>query len=297
MPQKKSQDFMVNSKESGVQPSSKRRVSESLRRGQRTYPELRRRDRRLLEDALEFLVKAEGARDPEGTLKALYDIYQEIDPFADYIKPGEREFFTKALRERTLERFLEGFKYIYYILMHAQERLHLTRVFGNFWEHCTDYLAACGYSEKYIYNIFGKDALFYRQSLNYWRSEFKDDEEGFSVMFAYFKSCFGIEGNDEYCALSIGREVTYDWRRMKACFEKLRDSEAVIETVVPDPVYEEWSDKHKQMLRQRIDAYKREREKESRKSEGVLEDIRRRNKEDGYEFVSAVGNEALRELY
>ena len=290
MRQKKSQDFTGSLEESGGQQNRKRQVSESLKRGQRAYPELRRRDRRLLEDALDFLVKAEGARDPEGTLKALYAIYEEIDPFADYIKPGEREFFPKALRERTLERFLEGFKYIYYILVHAQERLRLASVFGNFWERCTDYLAACGYPEKHIYSIFGKDALFYRQSLNYWRSEFKDDEEGFDVMFAYFKSCFGIVGNDEYCAVALGREVTYDWRRMKACFEKLRDSADVIETVVPNPVYEEWTDKHKQMLRQRIEAYKKEREEESRKAEGVLEDIRRRNREDGHGGVTATGS-------
>lgn len=265
MRQKKLQDYTGSSEEWGAHRDREWKVSEFLKRGQRAYPEIKRRDRRLLEEAINSLVNAEGARDPEGTLKALYAIYEEIDPFSDYIKPGEREFFPKVRRERTLERFLEGFKYIYYILIRAQERLYLARVFGNFWERCADYLLKCGYSKKYIYSIFGKDALFYRQSFNYWRAEFKDDEEGFAVMFAYFKSCFGIEGNDEYCAVALKREVTYDWRRMKDCFERLRDN-TVIETIVPTPVYEEWSEKNKRILRERIEAYKRERERAARGS-------------------------------
>jgi len=258
-----------------------------LKRGQRAYPEIKRRDKRLLEEALDFLLSAEGANDPEGTLKALYQIYEEIDPYADYIKPGEREFFPARKRERTLERFLEGFKYIYYILLRAQERLYLANTFGVFWERCTEYLQKCGYKNKYIDGVCGQDSLFYRQSFNYWRSEFKDEEEGFLVMFAYFKACFGIVGNDAYCKVANSRETTYDWRRMKACFEKLRNS-AVKETVVPAPVYEEWSEKNKRMIRQRIEAYKRERHEEVRKSEQVLENIRIRNeKEDHAQFAGA----------
>gem|GEM_PF-1325858 len=289
MRQKRLQEFTGNSEGFGGPRGSERQVSEFLRRGQRAYPEIKRRDKRLLEEALDFLLSAEGTSDPEGTLKALFQIYEEIDPYADYIKPGEREFFPAHKRERTLERFLEGFKYIYYILLRAQERLYLANTFGVFWEHCTEYLQKCGYKKKYIYSIGSKDSLFYRQSFSYWRREFKDEEEGFLVMYAYFKICFGIEGNDEYCSVANSREVTYDWRRMKACFEKLRDAD-VKETVVPAPEYEEWSEKNKRMIRQRIEAYKRERCAQIRKSEQVLENIRRRNeREDHAQFAAAVG--------
>ena len=128
------QEFTGSSEGFDGPRGSERQVSEFLRRGQRAYPEIKRRDKRLLEEALDFLLSAEGASDPEGTLKSLFQIYEEIDPYADYIKPGEREFFPKLKRERTLERFLEGFKYIYYILLRAQERLYLANAFGIFWE-------------------------------------------------------------------------------------------------------------------------------------------------------------------
>lgn len=264
-------------------------MSDFLKRGQRAYPEIKRRDKRLLEEALHFLLSAEGSNDPEGTLKALFAVYEEIDPYADYIKPGEREFFPAQKRGRTLERFLEGFKYIYYILLRAQERLYLASTFGVFWERCTEYLRKCGYKDKYIYSIFGQDGLFYRQSFNYWRSEFKDEEEGFLVMFAYFKACFGIEGNDEYCRVGSSRETTYDWRRMKACSEKLREG-AVKETVVPVPEYEEWSEKNKRMIRQRIEAYKRGRSGEARKSGQELENINMRSEKEAHaRFAEAAG--------
>ena len=265
---------------------SEREVSRFLRRGQRAYPEIKRRDRRLLQEALDFLLSAEGTSDPEGTLKALFQIYEEIDPYADYIKPGEREFFPMLKRERTLERFLEGFKYIYYILLRAQERLRLANAFGVFWEGCIEYLRKCGYKNKYIYNIFGQDTLFRRQSFNYWRSEFKDEEEGFLVMFAYFKACFGIEGNDVYCSVANSIEPTYDWRRMKACFEKLRESR-VKETVVPKPEYEEWSEKNKRMIRQRIEAYRGARGVGAQKPAGETEHRDSGNKEEKRHSFSA----------
>jgi hypothetical protein len=287
MRQKRLQEFTGSSAGWGGPGGSGRQVSDFLKRGQRAYPEIKRRDKRLLEEALDFLLSAEGTSDPEGTLKALFAIYEEIDPYADYIKPGEREFFPILRRERTLERFLEGFKYIYYILLRAQERLYLANTFGVFWERCTEYLQKCGYRNKYIYSICGQDSLFYRQSFSYWRSEFKDEEEGFLVMYAYFKVCFGIEGNDEYCSVAQSREVTYDWRRMKACFEKLRDS-AVRETVVPEPEYKEWSEKNKRMVRQRIEAYKNKRSEEIRKSELVLENIKRRNEREDHTPFAAV---------
>ena len=288
MRQKRFQEFTGSSEGWAGAAVRERQVSEFLRRGQRAYPEVKRRDKRLLEEALDFLLSAEGSSDPEGTLKGLFQIYEEIDPYADYIKPGEREFFPVRRRERTLDRFLGGFRYIYYILLRAQDRLRLANTFGVFWERCKEYLQKCGYHKKYIDSIFGQDTLFFRQSFGYWRSEFKDEEEGFLVMFAYFKACFGIEGNAEYCSVANSREPTYDWRRMKACFENLRHSE-VKETAVPAPVYEEWSEKNKRMIRQRIEGFKRERGAEVERSEQVLEEIRKRNEEEGQLPYAAAG--------
>lgn len=261
--------------EQGVRPVE---VSDFLRRGQRAYPEIKRRDKRLLEEALDFLLKAEGAVDPEQTLKSLYAIYKEVDTYADYIKPGEREFFPTRKRSRTLERFLEGFRYIYYILLRAQDRLSLSNSFSIFWGQCRDYLGKCGYSNKRVLSICGNDTLFSRQSFNYWRGEFKDEEEGFLIMFSYFKACFGIEGNDAYCKVSGAVEETYDWKRMKACFEKLKEWK-VEETHIPEPEYEEWSEKNKLMLRQTIESIRHSCVEEKEKADKVLETIKRRNEQ------------------
>ena len=110
-------------------------------------PRKQAKDRRLLNEALIFLRNQENTKNPEGTLKAFFALYETIDTNADYIKPGEREFFPIDKSLRTVERFLEGFRYIYIILKSARERLYLTDVFDNFWEMCKEYLRRCGYSE------------------------------------------------------------------------------------------------------------------------------------------------------
>lgn len=237
-----------------------------------------------MQEALSFLASAEGGENTEGKLKALFALYEEVDAYADYIRPGEREFFPAERRERTLERFLEGFKYVYYILKRAQERLYLAGVFDNFWDRCAAYLAKCGYSQKHISNICRKDSLFYRQSFNYWRREFKDSEEGLGVMYEYWRACFGIEGNDDYCVVDLKREVTYDWRRMKACRETILEERAVKTTEFVPPEYEEWSEKNVRLLRllrKRIERCGREEEEKTRGADALLADIRRRNRERG----------------
>ena len=240
---------------------------------------MRRRDRRLLGEALEFLRKSEGALDPENALKALFAFYKEIDTYADCIRPGEREFFPKRRRERTLERFLEGFKYIFYILRNAEDRLYLANVFRNFWRDCTVYLNKCGYSQKFITETCGEGSLFYRHSFNFWRREFNDSEEGLLVMYAYFRACFGIEGNDEYCMVDLKREVTYDGRRMRACQEKLHELDTRDSDELVPPVYEEWSDRNTKLLREVVARIRGEINDEREGALAVLEDIRKRNRQ------------------
>jgi hypothetical protein len=253
------------------------------------------KQKRLLREALSFLESTlrqsspstgpgEGASRAEDTLKALFSLYKEIDPFADYIKPGEREFFPVLRSERTLDRFLEGFRYVYFILKRAEERLRLMSVFDNFWARCREYMAACGYSEKCISDICGTDSIFYRQSFGYWRREFGDSEEGFGPMYEYFRACFGIEGNDDYCASGTRDGMTYDWRRMKACWEKEAAERTRAETGFDKPVWEEWSEKNRKRLRDVIDALGKERAAERPgvdAPDAILAEIRRRNLERG----------------
>lgn len=270
MPRNKLKEYM---KSSGG--SSARLAPERLRE----HTDIKPRSKRLLREALTFLENAERGKNPEGALRALFALYEEMDPYADYIRPGEREFFPSDRGQRTLERFLEGFRYVYYILKRAQERLYLGRVFSNFWERCTDYLAKCGYSEKYICSAFSKESLFYRQSFQYWRQEFKDSEEGFSVMYEYWKACFGIEGNEEYCMVKFSRNISFDWRRMKLCREKLVADETRTAPDFNPPVYEEWSNKSRRLIRSHIEKFKREKAERTAGADAILAEIKRRNHE------------------
>lgn len=250
------------------------------------YREVSRRQRRLLEEALKFLGNAERGKQLHNTLKALFSLYEEVDAYAEYIRPGEREFFPSAPGARTLERFLEGFKYIYYILKRAQERVYLSKIFDNFWNECITYLGKCGYSEHFISNVCTKGSLFYRHSFNYWRHEFKDPEEGLAVMYGYFKSCFGIEGNDEYCAVDLRREVTYDWWRMKVCHEKLNEKVHYANPVLKPPGYEPPSEETLRKLRERIERYQNEAVMQRHEADAYLKMMSQRNHESGHGYTA-----------
>ncbi len=257
------------------------------------------RQKRLLREALDFLESAlpkdtgrvlsrgAGGSEAEAALKNLFALYEGIDPFADFIKPGEREFFPVLRSERTLDRFLEAFRHLYYILRRAEERARLTNAFDNFWARCTAYLTKCGYSQKYISDICGKDSIFYRQSFAWWRREYGDSEEGFSPMYEYFRACFGMEGNDDYCASGTKDGVTYDWRRMRACREREEEERARRETRFEKPEWEEWSEENRRRVRRLIESLRSGREEERAGEAGepetdpVLAEIRRRNRERG----------------
>lgn len=244
------------------------------------------KQKRLLREALEFLESAAGGGvTAERALKSLFALYEGIDPFADYIKPGEREFFPVLRAERTLDRFLEGFKYIYYILRRAEERVRLGNVFDNFWARCTAYLSRCGYSEKYISDICGPESIFYRQSFAWWRREYGDSEEGFQPMYEYFRACFGVEGNDDYCAVGGKDGVSYDWRRMKTCCEREKAEQARPEAVVERPEWEEWSEKNRKRMMDLVESLRSVRAEVTPgppEADIILAEIRRRNRERGY---------------
>lgn len=245
-------------------------------------PRKQARDKRLVDECLQFLKSEENTKNPQGTMKALFALYENIDSKADYINPGERQFFPERKSQRTLQRFLEGFRYIYYILKRVQDRVYLNNAFDNFWEQCKTYLRRCKYSQKFIANICAKDSLFYRQSFNFWRSEFDDSEEGFSIMYEYFKACFGIYGNDEYCCVNRGREVAYDWRRMKSSYEKFNEKPKYSNPTLMPPDYVPVSQEKLKMLRDHIRSNKINQTRDIPAANALLLEIQRRNKEKGY---------------
>ncbi len=249
---------------------------------QEINPRRRAKNRRLLEECMEFLKGEESSKNPEGTMKTLFALYEGIDPRADYIKPGERQFFPENKRQRTLQRFLEGFRYIYFILKRAQERIYLGNAFDNFWEQCKAYLYRCNYSESFVDTVCTKDSLFYRQSFNFWRSEFDDSEEGFSIMYEYFKACFGIKGNDEYCCISSNPEITYDWRRMRSSYEKFHEKPRYLNPSLEPPNYVPPSAEKLKMLRELIMRNKRGEKRDFVSADTLLKQIRERNREKGY---------------
>ena len=282
MIQSRSTEYLRNSGE-----LSKEMYGEAFRKAYKagyleTNPKIRAKNKRLLEDALKLICSAEKTKDPEGVLKGLFALYEEIDPNSDYIRPGEREFFPQDKKLRTLGVFLQGFNYIYYILKRAQERIYLNIAFGNFWERCIIYLRRCKYSERFISKVCAGNAPFYRQSFNYWRQEFQDSEEGFSIMYEYFKACFGIEGNDEYCCIDNKREVTYDWRRMKASYDRFYKKPVYSNPVLEPPDYVPPSDKTLRMLRERIKLVKNKKFQNHNTANALLLEIQKRNKKRGY---------------
>ncbi len=174
----------------------------------------------LLDRAIKFLVEIRGIEKKKAykDMKDMLDLYKGIDP--NDLLPGERRFFPANPKERTPERMLEGFEYIYAILRDASERYELETRFDAFWDECSAYLTKCGYENQ---SFMANPGIFYRMSFNYWRREFQDQAEGLIAMYNWFKSCFGYEGNEEYCVIEMNRDRTYDWMKMRACYEDLHE--------------------------------------------------------------------------
>jgi hypothetical protein len=156
--------------------------------------------------AVSFLTEY-GSLEPAGDLLKLYMIYKTIDRFDEYIKPSERSWFPDL---RTDTQFLNGFEAIFHILRGINERKELQNHWAPFWQRCMDYLKKCGYELDFIRTL----EEFERYSFNWWRKEMRDDPTMLDEMFAWFRSCFGIIGNEEYCRFGD----LWDWRKMERCY-------------------------------------------------------------------------------
>ena len=176
----------------------------------------------LLAQAIKFLVEIRDIEKKKANeyIKRMLDLYKGIDP--NDLLPGERRFFPPNPEERTPERMLEGFQYIYAILRDAGERLKLKKQFDSFWDDCKASLGKYEYSPDDMI-FMANPGVFYRLSFNYWRREFRDQPEGLDAMYNWFKACFGIRGNEQYCIIESIRDVTYDWMKMKACCIALQE--------------------------------------------------------------------------
>lgn len=183
-----------------------------------------------------------------------------------------------------MEKFLVLVPTVYEILREARERYKREELFAGFWKRCEEYLWKCGYRD---YGFMCEGDLFHRQSFNFWRREFKDAEEGLGIMFAWFRSCFGIEGNDEYCIVNLHTEVTYDWNKMRACHEGLyalppQYSGPIGNVFPPSKGSVDWSPETTLRLREAIERMKYVEPIDEEAAQKALEDIRAKNAERGY---------------
>lgn len=228
---------------------------------------------------MEYLSTVHGIEDPKKTITTLYSMYRKIDPNYPYLRVSERDFFPANLNERTMEKYLQIFPTIYTILRDAAERYERDELFRAFWEKCVGYLLKCGYQDL---TFMAEGDLFYRQSMKYWRVNFADTPEGLSAMFAWFRSCFGIEGNDNYCRVDLGTEVTYDWNRMKAChnamwndFHEKKQIDILFDGTV------EWSEDTVQLLHETRNRMRAEIKRDEEEALKLLDEIAEKNKKAG----------------
>lgn len=142
-------------------------------------------------------------------------MYKKIDHLDEHLLPSDRKFFPANPKERTRSRFLACVPVVYEILRDANERYRMKVEFDKFWNQCLAYLTKCDYSDV-AFMVEGE--LFYRQSFNFWRKEFRDSLDGLGIMHLWFKTCFGIIGNDEFCIIHDPTGITFDWRKMRACY-------------------------------------------------------------------------------
>lgn len=172
--------------------------------------------------ATNYLVETQGIEKSKvkDVIKKMLIIFATIDHFDEHLHVSQQQFFPPNKKERTLERMLEVFEYIYLILRGAYERYELKKQFDRFWDDCKSYLGKCGYAD-FDTVFMAKDGLFYSYSFYHWQKEFKNQPEGLATMYDWFRVCFGIIGNEENCRKYDRIGVNYDWHRMKACHETM----------------------------------------------------------------------------
>ncbi len=235
----------------------------------------------LLARAIEFLVEIRGIEKKKANedIKKMLRLYKGIDP--NDLLPGERRFFPANPKERTPERMLEGFEYIYSILRDASVRYELKTQFDSLWDDRKADLIRYGYSPDDT-GFMANPGIFYRLSFNFWCREFQGQPEGLDAMRNWFKACFGIEGNDEYCIIETMRDVTYDWMKMKACY--IADQEEPQAISVPELP----SGPRPELSKESLDKSRAKREemqvniaKDKQRKDQVLEVMKQENEKKG----------------
>ena len=237
----------------------------------------------LLDRAIKFLVEIRDIEKKKANedIKKMLILYKGIDHFDENLLVPQRQFFPKNKKERTPIRMLEGFEYVYPILRDACERHEFKAQFDAFWDDCKAYLGKCGYS-PYDTLFMTVDDLFYRHSFNHWRKEFSDQPEGLKDMYAYFKACFGIKGNEEYCRIDTGREVTYDWRKMKDCNKSMgEEPPQPVSIELPSGPRSEWSKESLDKLRAKREEMQVNIAKDKQCKDQVLEVMKQENEKKG----------------
>ena len=212
-------------------------------------------------------------------MKGLYAIYRKIDHYDENLAPSQRQFFPLRYEERTMEKFLPVVPVIYEILRDSAERYKRTEQFQAFWFTCRQYLKKIDYEDR---SFMCEEDLFHRQSFNYWRREFQDKPEGLETMMLWFKACFGIIGNEDYCCVQEFPTRTFDWNRMWECYRAL-DVEPIAPYAGLPPVAgkPEWSDEHQKLIRDRIERYRKIDSVNEEEAHRFLEEIREKNREKG----------------
>lgn len=211
-------------------------------------------------------------------MKGLYAIYRKIDHYDENLAPSQRQFFPLRYEERTMEKFLPVVPVIYEILRDSAERYKRTEQFQAFWFTCRQYLKKIDYEDR---SFMCEEDLFHRQSFNYWRREFRDDPEGLETMMLWFKGCFGIIGNEDYCCVQELPTRTFDWNRMRECYRALSIPPSGVGALPPPSEYPEWSDEHQKLIRDRIERYKKIDSVNEEEANRFLEAIREKNREKG----------------
>ena len=204
-------------------------------------------------------------------IKKMLILYKGIDHFDENLLVSQRQFFPANPKERTPERMLEGFQYIYSILRDASERHELKAQFDSFWDDCKTDLTRYGYSFSDM-GFMANPGVFHRLSFNFWCREFQGQPEGLSAMAGWFQACFGIKGNEQYCIIESIRDVTYDWMKMRTCYIELHEEPQANSVPELTPGREsKWSEESVNGLRTKIEEMQMNIAKDKQRKDQVLE--------------------------
>jgi len=207
----------------------------------------------------------------------MYQLYKLVDHNDENLLSGERKFFPANHAERTYSKFLPLVLTIYEILREIDYRYKLKETFNTSWDDWKAYLTKCGYSFGDM-GFMANPGIFHRLSFNFWCREFQGQPEGLSAMYNWFKACFGIYGNEQYCIIESIRDVTYDWMKMKSCCIALHEEPQVSSFPELPPGREsKWSEESVNGLRTKIEEMQMNIAKDKQRKDQVLEVMKQEN--------------------